>query len=65
MAKKKWFWLIYVVFAVYLVNKAFAYVAIPEGFLPVEKWILVIAAALLLLGAYSSYKSGKAGYEYR
>jgi len=64
MAKKKLFWLIYVVFALYLVNKAFAYIVIPESFLPFEKWILVIAAGLLLLGAYSSYKSGKVGLEY-
>lgn len=64
MEKKKWFWIVYVVFALYVLNQAFAYIAIPEAFLIYEKWIFVGAAALLLLGAYGSYKSGKVGYEY-
>lgn len=64
MIKKKWFWLIYVVFALYIVNKAFEYVVIPESFLPFERWVLVGVAGLLLLGAYSSYKSGKVKREH-
>lgn len=57
MAKKRrWFWLVYLVFALYLANKTFVYVIIPEAFLVYERWIFVGAAVLLLLGAYNSFK---------
>ncbi|HJX50014.1 MAG TPA: hypothetical protein VJ438_00980 [Candidatus Nanoarchaeia archaeon] len=59
---KKWFWIVYVIFALYLVNKALAYFTIPESLLVFEKWILIGAAVLLLLGAYNSFKSGKTPY---
>ena len=57
--KKRLFWIVYVVFALYVLNKAFAYMAIPENLLVYDKWILVVAGVLLLLGAYNSFKSKK------
>ena len=54
--KKRWFWLVYLIFALYLANKAFVYVIIPEELLIYEKWVFVGAAALLVLGAYNSFK---------
>jgi len=47
---------VYLVFALYLANKTFVYVIIPEAFLVYERWIFVGAAVLLLLGAYNSFK---------
>ena len=55
MAKKRWFWILYVIFALYLINKAFTYVVIPESLLVYEKWMFVGAGVLLLLGAYNSF----------
>ncbi len=59
MELKKWFWLIYLICALYLLNKAFAYIAIPESLSPYEKWVFVLIAAFLLFGAYNSYKLKK------
>lgn len=56
--KKNLFWIVYVIFALYLLNKAFSLIALPAFFLPYEKWVLVISAVLLVLGAYNSYKRG-------
>jgi hypothetical protein len=55
MAKKRWFWILYVIFALYLMNKAFTYVVIPESLLVYENWVFIGAGILLLLGAYNSF----------
>ncbi len=62
MEFKKWSWVVYVLFALYFLNRAFAYLAIPESLLVYEKWVFVLIAALLLFGAYNSYKLKKTVY---
>ena len=60
MAKKKnYFFLIYVLFALYLVNKGFSFITLPQIILGQEKWIFLIAGLLLLWGGYRSGKLKK------
>jgi len=60
--KLKWFWMIYALFALYIVNKALGFITIPASFLGFEKWVLIVVAVLLVLGAYNSYKLNKLAY---
>lgn len=62
MAEKKlkaYFFLIYLVFALYLVNKTFSFIILPQFILDQEKWIFLATALLLLWGGYRSLKLKK------
>jgi hypothetical protein len=54
--KREYTIVIYIIFALYLINKAFSLIEIPEAVLNFERWILVVAAVLLLWGGYRSMK---------
>jgi len=62
MELKKSGWVIYVLFALYLLNRAFVFLTIPANLLIYEKWVFVLIAALLLVGAYNSYTVKKRLY---
>jgi hypothetical protein len=62
MELKKWSWIIYILFALYFLNRAFVFLTIPANLLVYEKWVFVLIAALLLFGAYNSYKVKKSAY---
>jgi hypothetical protein len=54
--KKNWFWIVYAIFALYILDRAFAIITIPASILVYEKWIFVVIGVLLILSAYRSYK---------
>ena len=57
--KKNWFWIVYAVFALYMLNEALTFIVLPAFFLTNEKWILIAAGILLVFSAYRSYKKGE------
>jgi hypothetical protein len=57
--RKEYTILIYVVFALYLINRGFNFIAMPQIILDYEKWIFLIIGLLLLWGGYRSMKLKK------
>ena len=56
MAKKTWLFIIYLIVALYLFNIAFGFVAIPEFFLKLNKWILGVAGVLIIIESFRYLK---------
>lgn len=54
--------LIYIIFALYLVNKTFNFITLPQAVLDLEKWIFLAIALLLLWGGYRSLKLKETHY---
>ena len=54
--KREYTILIYLVFALYLVNRGFNFISMPQIILDYEKWIFLIIGLLLLWGGYRSMK---------
>jgi len=41
---------VYLVLGLYVLNSALSFISLPEIFMSIDKWILVISGALLILG---------------
>jgi hypothetical protein len=54
--KREYTILIYLVFALYLVNRGFNFISMPQIILDYEKWIFLVIGLLLLWGGYRSMK---------
>lgn len=50
--KKTGLFVIYLIIAIYVLNIAFIFVKLPDFFLQVNKWVLVIAGALIIIDSF-------------
>ena len=55
--RKTWLFVIYLIIALYVLNMAFNFVKLPDFFLQVSKWILVIAGALIIVDSFRFLRS--------
>jgi len=51
--------LIYVVFAIYLINHPFQFIKIPEFILKYDSWIIFVGGILVLFGAINYFRINK------
>lgn len=56
MAKKTWLFVIYLIVALYVINMAFSFVAFPEFFLKLNKWVLLVAGVLIIIESFRYIK---------
>ena len=47
---------IYVILALYFINNAFAFIVLPEFFVTINKWILLLGGIFLVLGGINSMR---------
>ncbi|MDP2672223.1 MAG: hypothetical protein Q8O84_00225 [Nanoarchaeota archaeon] len=52
MAKKVWLFFVYLIVAVYTLNMGLNFVSLPDAFLKINQWVLVIAAVLLVIESF-------------
>lgn len=45
-----WFFAMFLIFGIYLINKTFSFVAMPEFIVGIDEWINFIAGILLVFG---------------
>lgn len=48
--------LVYIIFALYFINKSLSLITLPQIILDQDKWIVLIGAVLILWGGYRSMK---------
>ena len=48
--------LIYLLFGIYFINSAFSFIKLPDFFLKIDKWILLVGGLLIVLGAINYFR---------
>lgn len=54
--------ILYVVFALYLINKAINFISLPASFASIDKWISLVAGIFLILGGINSMRIKRYNY---
>ncbi|MBI2044831.1 hypothetical protein HYT23_02125 [Candidatus Pacearchaeota archaeon] len=52
---------VYLIFALYFINSALGFIAMPGFFDSIDKWITLIGGILILIGGFSYYRSSRYG----
>ena len=56
MQGRRWLFVLYLIVSLYLVNMAFNFITLPDVFAQVTKWILVLAAVLIIISGIKFLK---------
>lgn len=60
--KKKWAFigfLVYLIFGLYFINFALNFIALPDFFSKIDKWIILIGGILIIVGAINYFRVSK------
>ena len=52
MVRRSWIFVIYFIVALYIVNIGFSIVKLPDFFLSLNQWVLLIAAVFILIESF-------------
>ena len=52
MVRRAWIFVIYLIVALYLTNIGFGIIKLPDFFLSLNKWILIIAAVFIVFESF-------------